>query len=58
MLELVPPEYRRKELFPAGRLDKDTTGLMILTDDGALATRYWLPKSMCPSGIASPSISP
>ena len=37
VLELVPPEYRRKELFPAGRLDKDTTGLMILTDDGALA---------------------
>ena len=36
VLELVPPQYRRKGLFPAGRLDKDTTGLMILTDDGAL----------------------
>lgn len=37
VLELVPEEYRRKNLFPAGRLDKDTTGLMVLTDDGALA---------------------
>lgn len=59
VLELVPPEYRRKELFPAGRLDKDTTGLMILNPMTVpWPTRYWLPKSMCPSGIASPSISP
>ncbi len=48
VLELVPPEYRRKELFPAGRLDKDTTGLMILTDDGALAHDILAPKKHVP----------
>ena len=48
VLELVPPEYRRKELFPAGRLDKDTTGLMILTDDGALAHEILAPKKHVP----------
>ena len=48
MLELVPPEYRRKEMFPAGRLDKDTTGLMILTDDGGLAHEILAPKKHVP----------
>ena len=48
VLELVPPEYRRKEMFPAGRLDKDTTGLMILTDDGALAHEILAPKKHVP----------
>lgn len=37
VLDLVPKEYRHRDLFPAGRLDKDTTGLMIITDDGAFA---------------------
>lgn len=44
VLELVPQEYRGRELFPAGRLDKDTTGLMILTDDGVLAHNILSPK--------------
>lgn len=44
VLELVPEEYRGRELFPAGRLDKDTTGLMIITDDGAMAHRILAPK--------------
>lgn len=35
VLELLPEEYRRSGLFPAGRLDKDTEGLLIITDDGA-----------------------
>lgn len=48
VLELVPPEYRRKNLFPAGRLDKDTTGLMIITDDGALAHEILAPKKHVP----------
>lgn len=48
VLELVPPEYCRKELFPAGRLDKDTTGLMILTDDGALAHEILAPQKHVP----------
>ncbi len=37
VVDLVPPELLRKGLFPAGRLDKDTTGLMIITDDGEFA---------------------
>ena len=44
VLELVPEDYRGRELFPAGRLDKDTTGLMIITDDGALAHNILAPK--------------
>ncbi len=35
VLELLPEEYQRSGLFPAGRLDKDTEGLLIITDDGA-----------------------
>lgn len=34
VLDLVPENYIHRNLFPAGRLDKDTTGLMIITDDG------------------------
>ncbi len=44
VLELVPYELFRKDLFPAGRLDKDTTGLMIITDDGILAHNILSPK--------------
>ena len=35
VLDLLPPELRN--LFPVGRLDKDTEGLLLLTNDGALA---------------------
>ena len=45
VLDLVPEELRRKDLFPAGRLDKDTTGLLIITDDGDFAHRMLAPKS-------------
>ncbi len=44
VLDLVPPALFRRGLFPAGRLDKDTTGLMLLTDDGQLAHRILSPK--------------
>lgn len=37
VLELLPPELRRRGLFPAGRLDKDTVGFVLITDDGAFA---------------------
>ena len=37
VLELVPKKYLNRNLFPAGRLDKDTTGLMLITDDGLFA---------------------
>ena len=45
VLELLPPELRRTGLFPAGRLDKDTVGFVLITDDGALAHRILSPKS-------------
>ena len=39
VLDLLPQHLRRRGLFPVGRLDKDTTGLLLLTDDGALTHR-------------------
>lgn len=48
VLDLVPPEYRGRSLFPAGRLDRDTTGLMIITDDGVLAHNILAPKKHVP----------
>ena len=42
--ELLPEELRRMELFPVGRLDRDTTGLMILTNNGQLAHALLSPK--------------
>lgn len=44
VIDLVPMELRRKGIFPAGRLDKDTTGLLIITDDGEFAHRMLSPK--------------
>ena len=44
VLDLLPPELRRLGLFPVGRLDKDTSGLLILTDDGELSHRVTSPK--------------
>lgn len=44
VLDLVPNEYRNREVFPAGRLDKNTTGLMIITDDGQMAHNILAPK--------------
>lgn len=45
VLDLLPPELRRLGLFPVGRLDKDTSGLLILTDDGDFSHRVTSPKS-------------
>ena len=44
VLDLVPTEYLHRNLFPAGRLDKDTTGLMIITDDGDFAHNILSPQ--------------
>ena len=45
VLDLLPPELKRLELFPVGRLDKDTSGLLFLTNDGDFAHRVISPKS-------------
>lgn len=44
VLDLLPLHLRRRGLFPVGRLDKDTTGLLLLTDDGPLAHELLSPK--------------
>ena len=45
VLDLVTPEMRRMGIFPVGRLDKDTSGLLLLTNDGNFAHRVISPKS-------------
>lgn len=45
VVDLLPAEFQRRGLFPAGRLDRDTRGLLIITDDGAFAHRMLSPKS-------------
>ena len=44
VLDLLPQHLRRRGLFPVGRLDKDTTGLLLLTDDGPLGHELLSPK--------------
>ena len=38
VIDLVPKEYSWRNLFPAGRLDKNTTGMMLITDDRCFCT--------------------
>lgn len=44
VLDLLPEDLRRRGLFPVGRLDKDVTGLVLLTDDGPLGHRLTSPR--------------
>ncbi|WP_119355174.1 pseudouridine synthase [Azohydromonas sediminis] len=44
VMSLLPPALRRRGVQPVGRLDVDTTGLLLLTDDGALLHRLTSPK--------------
>lgn len=45
VIDLVPKEMHREGLFPAGRLDGDTTGFVLITDDGDFAHRILSPKN-------------
>ena len=44
VLDLLPPELQKQGLFPVGRLDKDTEGLLLLTNEGGLAHELLSPK--------------
>lgn len=48
VLSLLPPPLRQRGVQPIGRLDEDTTGLLLLTDDGALIHRLTSPKRHVP----------
>lgn len=48
VLNLIPKKYRVKGLSPVGRLDKETTGLLFLSNDGDFIHRMISPKKHCP----------
>ncbi len=48
VLDLLPDELRTRRLYPVGRLDRDTEGLLLLTNDGALALRLTHPRYALP----------
>ncbi len=48
VMSLLPPPLRDRGVQPVGRLDEDTTGLLLLTDDGALIHRLTSPKHHVP----------
>ncbi len=47
-MEYLEKEDVKKDLFPVGRLDKDTEGLLLLTNDGALSHKLLSPKKHVP----------
>lgn len=48
VVDNLPDDMKRKNLFPAGRLDKDTTGFVLITDDGDFAHNILSPKRHIP----------
>ena len=48
VMELLPPEYKHMDLKPVGRLDKETEGLLLFTNDGDLLHRLISPKKEVP----------
>ena len=51
VLDLLPQHLRRRALFPVGRLDKDTEGLLLLTNDGPLAHALFGAGAACGQGL-------
>jgi 16S rRNA pseudouridine516 synthase len=58
VLSLLPPPLRTRGVQPIGRLDADTTGLLLLTDDGALIHRLTSPKRHVPKVYAARCAAP
>lgn len=48
VVDILPDSMKRRNLFPAGRLDKDTTGFVLITDDGDFAHKILSPKNHIP----------
>lgn len=53
VLDLLPAEWRERRVYPVGRLDRDTEGLLLLTDDGDLALRLTHPRYALPKEYAA-----
>ena len=47
VMNLIPPEFRKAGAFPCGRLDIDTTGLLLITNDGQLSHELLSPRHHC-----------
>ncbi len=58
VLSLLPEPLRRRSVQPVGRLDADTTGLLLLTDDGALLHRLTSPKRHVPKTYLATCVKP
>lgn len=58
VLDLFPAEIRRAGIFPVGRLDRDTTGLLLLTNDGAFAHALTSPRKGIPKVYRALTDSP
>lgn len=48
VMTLLPPEFSKMDMFPAGRLDIDTVGLLLITNDGPLAHKLLSPAHHVP----------
>ena len=58
VIDLLPEALRRPGLFPAGRLDKDTTGFVLITDDGQFAHDILSPRRHVPKNYSVWTLRP